>query len=76
MSTAANARFNRVPERVSMREIDAMPAMLDTVQYGAIAGITPLYASRLCKEGKLPAVRCGRSWRINKAKALELLGLA
>lgn len=71
-----DAVHTTIPERVGMDEIRKMPALLDTVQYASIEGITPLYAARLCKEGKLPAVRCGRSWRINKQKALERLGLA
>lgn len=77
MSTKAiDAKRTTTPNRVGMDEIAGMPALLDTTQYGAIAGMTPLSVAKLCKAGKLPAVRCGRSWRINKAKALEGLGLA
>lgn len=71
-----DAVHTTTPERVGMDEIKKMPALLDTVQYGSITGMSPLYVARLCRAGKLPAVRCGRSWRINKTKALEMLGLA
>lgn len=71
-----DALRTNTPERVGMDEIKKMPAMLDTDEYGSIVGMAPLTVARLCREGKLPAVRCGRSWRINKAKALEMLGLA
>lgn len=66
----------RTPERVGMDEIIAMPALISTDEYGSITGETSIQVARLCRAGKLPAVRCGRAWRINKAKALAALGLA
>lgn len=71
-----DALRTHTPERVGMDEIAAMPALLSTVEYGSITGQTPLFVARQCREGQLPAVRCGRAWRINKAKALAALGLA
>ena len=63
-------------ERVSMEEIEAMPALLDTVQAARIIGATPLMVSRNCANGTFKAAKCGRSWRLNKAALLAQFGLA
>lgn len=72
----SDAKRTHTPERVSMETINGFPALLDTEQYASIIGQTPLYVAKMCRDGKLPAVRCGRTWRINKAKALAALDLA
>lgn len=76
MSKATDSRRTRTVERVGMDEIAAMPALLDTEQVAGILGTTVLHASKLCRDGELPAVRCGRAWRINKHKFLQQVGLA
>lgn len=63
-------------DRVGMDVIAAMPALLDTVQAGSITGETALSVARSCADGTYPAVKCGRAWRINKAKFLQVVGLA
>lgn len=47
----------------------------DTATFGALVGYGPTYTARLCKEGKIPAARVGRSWRINRYEALRTMGL-
>jgi len=76
MSKEADAKRTTVPERVSMEEIERMPALLDTMQAGSITGETALSVSRACAAGTYPAVKCGCAWRINKAKFLQVVGLA
>ena len=66
----------RIPQRVDMDVIKTFPALMSCAEYASITGQTAIYVARMCSEGKLPAVKCGRAWRINKAKALEALGLA
>jgi len=72
----SDARHTTTPSRVGMDEIAAMPALLDTVQAAQILGTTPLHIARQCAKGAYPSVKCGRSWRLNKAKFLEAVGLA
>ena len=66
----------RTVKRVSMEEIEAMPPLITTAQGAAIVGVTPLLIAKKCKDGTFPAVKCGREWRINKAKFLAAVGLA
>lgn len=60
-----------------MEEIEAMPALLTTKDAALITGWTPLHVAKECRDGILKecAVKAGNSWGINKAKALEALGL-
>ena len=69
-------RHTNTPERATMDEIIAMPALIDTYEGGSITGETPLQVAKSCAAGKYPAVKVGRGWRINKAKFLEVVGLA
>lgn len=67
------------PERrATTEEIDAMPALITTKELSFITGNTEVYTAKLCKDGifKDIAVKCGRSWRVNKAMALQILKLA
>ena len=66
----------REQERIVMAEIEAMPALLDTVQAARIIGASPLMIARKCADGTYAAVKVGREWRINKAKFLRAVGLA
>ena len=77
MSNAKNdAKRSNVPARAGLEDIERMPALIDTVQAGSITGETALSVSRACAAGTYPAVKCGRAWRINKAKFLQVVGLA
>lgn len=71
-----STRRTHVAERVGVEVIDAMPALLDTVQAASITGQTPLSVARDCANGKIKAAKCGRSWLINKAEFLKAVGLA
>ena len=64
-----------VPKRVSMEKIEAMPALLDTVQAASIIGTTPLVIAKACADGEYRAAKCGREWRINKTAFLQAVGL-
>lgn len=67
----------RRKDRATFEEIEAMPALIDTEDVARITGYTTVYAAKLCREGVLAgcAVKTGTTWSINKAKALEALGL-
>jgi hypothetical protein len=76
MSKETDAKRTNTPERATEEEIRRMPALLDTLQAGSITGETALSVARACANGIYPAVKCGRSWRINKAAFLQVVGLA
>lgn len=56
-------------------DVDALPLLSDTAYFGQLLGWGPTYTARLCKQGRIPAVRVGRSWRINTREALRAMGL-
>lgn len=79
MSKQSDNRRSNKPELVTdMAEIDAMPMLLSIPHLSRITGNTEIYLAKQCREGMFSgiAVKCGREWKINKTKALELLGLA
>jgi len=68
----------RRKDRATFEEIEAMPALIDTEDVARITGYTTVYAAKLCRKGGILAdcaVKTGTTWSINKAKALEALGL-
>ena len=68
----------RKRERASMEEIEAMPALLTSEELARITGWSRVHVAKECREGILAgkAVKAGKAWQVNKAKALEALGLA
>ena len=68
----------RNEERASMEEIEAMPALLTWKELTRITGWSRVHVAKECREGILAgkAVKAGNMWQVNKAKALEALGLA
>lgn len=56
-------------------ELASLPALITPRQFADLAGVHPHIAQNMCKHGELPAVKFGGKYRINKAKALALLGL-
>lgn len=68
--TRGNART------VTVGDLDKLPALMSTKEYAAITGLSLVSISKKCKEGTIPAVKCGHEWRINTTKALRALGLA
>lgn len=75
MTNGARNGNSSVPKRVSMDEIEKMPALLDTEQAASIIGATPLSIAKACADGEYPAAKCGREWRINKTRFLQAVGL-
>lgn len=77
-SEADKRRTNKPEQITDMAEIDAMPVLLEVPHLARITGSTELYMAKQCREGMFAdiAVRCGRRWKVNKAKALQILGLA
>lgn len=73
-----NNERTRSLERATQDEVAAMPALLTTEDLARIAGLSIVYVTRQCKHGMFKdcSVKLGKSWGINKAKALEILGLA
>lgn len=76
MSKRKHVTREHEQERVTMDEIEAMPALLDTVQAASIVGSTPLAMARRCAKGEYAAVKVGREWRLNKSAFLQAVGLA
>ena len=79
MGKQSDNRRSHKPDIVtSMAEIDAMPMMMGLHHLSRITGNTEIYLAKQCRNGMFSdiAVKCGREWRINKARALERLGLA
>lgn len=79
MSKETDARRTHMPEQITdMAEIEAMPVLLGVRHLARITGNTELFTAKQCREGMFSgiAVKCGREWKVNKTKALEILGLA
>lgn len=65
--------MNVTPTQARMEQ---PPIVLDSTKtFGAIVGFGPTYVARLCQQGKIPAARVGKSWRINRYEALRTMGL-
>ena len=62
-------------ERLGASEVDGLPALMNTEEFGAIVGYGRCYVTRLCKQGKIPATKVGREWRIPTRRALKQLGI-
>lgn len=51
---------------------DGRPAIIEPMsitELAAIRGCRPEYLTRLCRQGRLPAVRIGRTWVIDRTAA-------
>ena len=73
MASAENRRSHT--DRMTAEEINNLPALITVTEYARITGESELCVAKNCKEGRLPAVKCGRRWLMPKAKVLEQLGL-
>lgn len=72
--TSAYTRGNA--RTVKVNDLGNLPALMSTKEYAAITGLSLVTIANKCKRGQIPAVKCGREWRINTTKALRALGLA
>ena len=72
----ADKRHTTTAQRRDGDFIASLPALITTEEAAQIVGATPLAIARACAKGEYVAVKCGRSWRINKAKFLQALTLA
>jgi excisionase family DNA binding protein len=54
---------------------DNLPGISTTEDFSRALGYTTIYIARLCKQGKIPAAKVGKQWRINTAEALRAMGL-
>lgn len=48
------------------RDFDAMPAVLTPEDCANILGLSYEQVRKLCREGKLPAAKFGKVWRVRK----------
>lgn len=55
---------------------ERLPAIADADYMAALVGVSPTYMRRLCRDGRVPAAKVGREWRVNVVGALRSLGLA
>lgn len=62
-------------QRTKAVDVDELPALMDTEEFGALVGYGRFYVSRMCKSGAIPAIKVGRQWRIPTRRALERLGI-
>ena len=60
---------------ITVADLASLPALMTAEEYGALTGLSCITIYKHCKEGVIPAVKCGNSWRINTARALADLGL-
>lgn len=67
------AVMDHEPRRIT--SIETMPGISDTDDWHELLGWSATYVARLCKKGTIPAVKVGRSWRINTREALRAMGL-
>lgn len=49
------------------------PMACGTTVGSEILGLDPRTVAKLCREGKLPAVKIGGSWRINRRKLMAMI---
>lgn len=61
--------------RLSASEVDSLPALMNTEEFGALVGFGRCYVTRMCKQGRIPATKVGREWRIPTRRALQQLGI-
>ena len=67
--------WQQIERSVTVADLDRLPALMTAEEYGHITGLSIITIYKRCKEGTIPAVKCGREWRINTARALAALGL-
>ena len=60
----------------NMDRINTLGAISSPNDAAGVIGCSVQYARRLCKEGRLEAVRMGNRWRIKTSSLLEFIGLA
>lgn len=56
-------------------EVSALPVLLTREQAARVAGVSDMTMWRMCKSGKVKAVKVGAQWRINRDALLEQVGL-
>lgn len=56
-------------------DVDKLPIVCGTEFFGRVIGWGSTYVARLCAEGTIPAVKVGKSWKINPREALKAMGL-
>ena len=71
----ATAHRTAKAARLDAAAIRELPALISTSEAASIIGTTPLYVSNRCAKGAYQAVKCGREWRISKARFLQDVGL-
>lgn len=52
------------------------PLFMGAKEVAQIMGLSTRTVTRMCEDKQLPAVKLRKSWRINRAECMKLLGLA
>lgn len=52
-----------------------VPLLDSPERFAELVGVSAFTVRKLCRNGKLPALKIGSSWRINRTAALEALGI-
>lgn len=64
---------NFVAAQLCRKPLETLPTMMDTEEFGAVFGLSPVRVSRLCNAGLLPAIKIGKEWRISRDVLIEKL---
>ncbi|EMZ42695.1 MULTISPECIES: helix-turn-helix domain-containing protein [Atopobium] len=55
---------------------DKAPMFANTSDFAAMLGLSRGYVMRLCRDGAIPAVKFGKTWRIDTNAALKVMGFS
>lgn len=65
-----------VVQAIANGDYGALPPILSTHEAAQALRVCDSMAGKLCRSGKLRAVKVGKNWRVNRDSLLEFAGLA
>lgn len=60
-------------KRKAFTNWDDIPVIIDPALASVLLGRTPEGVTKMCREGKLPATKLGREWRIDRDRLRRML---
>lgn len=75
MGAAGTRNRSRIAERYRDEELLELPRMLETSEVARILGMAPQTVRCLAQSGDVPAVRVGATWRYDRERIYEMIGL-
>lgn len=61
---------------ITSGDYGTLPPVLSTHEAAQVLRVCDSMAGKLCRSGKLRAVKVGKNWRVNRDALLEFAGLA